>query len=132
VARIAKEAVYRLTETDDPEVVLGVGETSLATGMGGNSPIAADNKNMQLLQKLREQEASLKVQMAAEQVRYGAKNPACKRFATRLNRWTLRFARSCNVSTKIAKTDLALAKANEDAIRKSVNDQQRGSRCPGQ
>jgi succinoglycan biosynthesis transport protein ExoP len=126
VARIAKEAVYRLTETDDPEVVLGVGETSLVTGMGRDSPIAADNKNIQLLQKLREQEASLKVQMAAEQVRYGAKNPAMQEIRNQLESLDTQIREELQRINKDAKTDLALAKANEDAIRKSVNDQQRG------
>jgi succinoglycan biosynthesis transport protein ExoP len=125
VARIAKEAVYHLTETGDPDVVLGVGETSLATGMG-ESPIAATNKNIQLLQRLREQEASLKVQLAAEQVRYGAKNPALQEIRNQVDSLETQAHEELQRINKEAKTDLELAKANEDAIRKSFNDQQRG------
>jgi capsular exopolysaccharide synthesis family protein len=125
VNRIAKEAVYHLTETGDPDVVLGVGETSLATGMG-DSPIAAGNKNIQLLQRLREQEASLKVQLAAEQVRYGAKNPALQEIRNQIDSLETQAHGELQRINKEAKTDLELAKANEDAIRKSVNDQQRG------
>ena len=126
VTRIAKEAVYRLTETGDPDVVLGVGETSLATGMEGDSPIAASSKNMQLLQKLREQEASLKVQMAAEQVRYGAKNPALQEVRNQIGSIETQIHEELQRINKEAKAELDLARANEDAIRKSVNDQQRG------
>jgi polysaccharide biosynthesis transport protein len=126
VARIAKEAVYHLTETGDPDVVVGVGQTSLATGMGGDSPIAADSKNIQLLQKLREQEASLKVQMAAEQVRYGAKNPALQEIRNQIDSLESQIREELQRINKEAKTDLELARENEDAIRKSVNDQQRG------
>ena len=126
VARIAKEAVYHLTETGDPDVVVGVGQTSLATGMGGDSPIAADSKNIQLLQKLREQEASLKVQMAAEQVRYGAKNPALQEIRNQIDSLETQLREELQRINKEAKTDLELARENEDAIRKSVNDQQRG------
>ena len=126
VARIAKEAVYHLTETGDPDVVVGVGQTSLATGMGGDSPIAADSKNIQLLQKLREQEASLKVQMAAEQVRYGAKNPALQEIRNQIDSLETQIREELQRINKEAKTDLELARENEDAIRKSVNDQQRG------
>lgn len=126
VARIAKEAVYHLTETGDPDVVLGVGQTSLATGMGGDSPIAAGSKDVQLLQRLREQESSLKVQMAAEQVRYGAKNPALQEIRNQIDSLETQIHEELQRINKEAKTDLELAKANEDAIRKSVDDQQRG------
>ena len=126
VTRIAKEAVYHLTETGDPDVVLGVGETSLATGMEGDSPIGADNKNIQLLQKLREQEASLKVQMSAEQVRYGAKNPALQEIRNQIDSLETQIHEELQRINKEARLDLDLAKANEDAIRKSFNDQQRG------
>jgi succinoglycan biosynthesis transport protein ExoP len=125
VTRIAKEAVYHLTETGDPDVVLGVGQTSLATGMGGDSSIAASSKNIQLLQKLREQEASLKVQMAAEKVRYGAKNPALQEIRNQIDSLETQIGEELQRINKEAKTDLELAKENEDAIRKSVNAQQR-------
>jgi polysaccharide biosynthesis transport protein len=125
VTRIAKEAVYRLTETGDPDVVLGVGETSLATGMA-DSPIAAGSKNIQLLQKLREQEASLKVQLAAEQVRYGAKNPALQEIRNQIDSLENQIHGELQRINKEARTDLDLARANEDAIRKSFTDQQRG------
>jgi polysaccharide biosynthesis transport protein len=126
VTRIAKEAVYHLTETGDPDVVLGMGETGLVTGEGGSSPIAADNKNIQLLQKLREQEASLKVQMAAEKVRYGAMNPAIQEIRNQIDSLEIQIREELRRINKEAKTDLDLAQANEDAIRKSVNGQQRG------
>ena len=126
VGRIAKEAVYHLTETGDPDVVLGVGETSLAMGLGGSSPIGADNKNIQLLQKLREQEASLRVQMAAEKVRYGTKNPAMQEIRNQVDSLEVQIHEELQRINKEAKTDLELAKANEDAIRKSVDSQQRG------
>jgi len=126
VIRIAKEAVYHLTETGDPDVVLGVGETSLATGIGGDSPIAAGSKNIQLLQKLREQEANLKVQLASEQVRYGAKNPALQEIRNQIDSLETQSHEEVQRINKEAKTDLELARTNEAAIQKSVNDQQRG------
>lgn len=126
VTRIAKEAVYHLTETGDPDVVLGVGETGLVMGEGGSSPIAADNKNIQLLQKMREQEASLKVQMSAEKVRYGTNNPAMQEIRNQIDSLEIQIREELRRINKEAKTDLDLAKTNEDAIRKSVNGQQRG------
>ncbi len=126
VARIAKEAIYHLTETGDPDVVLGVGQTSLATGLAGDSPIAAGNKDIELLQKMREQEASLKVRMSAEQVRYGANNPALQEIRNQIESLETQIHEELQRINKEAKTDLEFARANEDAIRNSVNDQQRG------
>jgi polysaccharide biosynthesis transport protein len=126
VQRIAKEAVYHLTETGDPDVVLGVGETSLATGLGQSSSISVDNKNIQLLQKMREQEASLKVQMAAEKVRYGTNNPAMQEIRNQIDSLEVQIHEELQRINREAKTDLELAKANEEAIRKSVDSQQRG------
>lgn len=126
VERIAKEAVYHLTATGDPDVVLGVGETSLANGLGASSSISSGNKNIQLLQKMREQEASLKVQMAAEKVRYGTNNPAMQEIRNQIDSLEVQIREELQRINKEAKTDLELAKANEDAIRKSVDGQQRG------
>jgi succinoglycan biosynthesis transport protein ExoP len=126
VARIAKEAVYHLTETGDPDVVLSLGQTSLVTGMGGDSPIAADSKDIQLLQKLREQRSSLKLQLAAEQVRYGAKNPALQEIRNQIDSLEVQIHEELQRINKVAETDLELAKENENAINKSVRDQQRG------
>jgi len=78
-----------------------------------------------LLQKLREQEASLKVQLAAEQVRYGAKNPALQEIRNQIDSLETQSHEELQRINKEAKTDLELAKTNENAIRKSFNDQQR-------
>lgn len=76
VARIAKQAIYTMTETQDPEVVLGIGSSTLASGLGQDSPVAPGSADLALLQQLRQQRAQLQVQISAASTKYGAKNPA--------------------------------------------------------
>jgi len=39
VARIAKEAIYKMTESQNPEVVVGIGSSALASVVGPGSPL---------------------------------------------------------------------------------------------
>ena len=64
--------------------------------------------------------------MAAEQVRYGAKNPVLQEIHNQIDSLETQIHEELQRINKEAKTDLELAKGNEDAIRKSVDDQQRG------
>ena len=64
--------------------------------------------------------------MAAEKVRYGAKNPALQEIRNQIDSLETQVHEELQRINKEAKTDLELAKANEDAIRKSVDGQQRG------
>ncbi len=75
VSRIAKEAIYRMTETQDPDVVLGIGSSALASGLSSTSPLAPGSSDLTLLQTLRQQQAQLKLQIVASSSKYGAKNP---------------------------------------------------------
>ena len=65
VARIAKEAIYRVAETGDPQAVLSIGSSSLVTGPGADSSLTAGNGGLALLQHLREEQVQLTVQTAA-------------------------------------------------------------------
>ena len=65
VSRIAREAIYRMTETQDPDVVLGIGSSALASSVGSGSPLSPGSSDLALLQQLRQQQAQIKVQLAA-------------------------------------------------------------------
>jgi len=80
VERIAKEAIYRMTETQDPDLVLGTGMSDLAKTAGSDSVLSSGGQQLILLQGLRQQQAQLKVQYAAATTKYGAKNPALAEF----------------------------------------------------
>jgi len=56
--RIAKEAIYRLTQTQSPEVVLGLAGSGLSA-IGGGSSVTGQGSGLAGLQSLREQEAAI-------------------------------------------------------------------------
>jgi succinoglycan biosynthesis transport protein ExoP len=75
VSRIAKEAVYRTTENQDPDADLGSESSTLAQSLGANTVLASGNPDIALLQQLRSQQAQLQVQLAAAVTKYGERNP---------------------------------------------------------
>ena len=76
ISRISREAIFKMTETQDPDVVLGIGSSPLAGDSGSDSVLSSGSSDLALLQQLRQQEAQLKVQIAAAATKYGSKNPA--------------------------------------------------------
>lgn len=65
--RAAKEAIYKMTQSGDPELVTGL--MTGAQGAGGNSSSGT------LLTDLRQQEAELSAQYAEAATKYGSDNP---------------------------------------------------------
>jgi uncharacterized protein involved in exopolysaccharide biosynthesis len=96
VLRVEKEAIYRMTETQDPDVVLGISSSTLVSDLGSNSPLSHGSSNLTLLQGLRQQQAQLTVNLAASNVSYGARNPAIIQLQRENAPSTFRFVRSWN------------------------------------
>ncbi|MDR3742408.1 MAG: polysaccharide biosynthesis tyrosine autokinase [Terracidiphilus sp.] len=124
VARIAKEAIYRMAETQDPDVVLGIGSSQLANEAGASSPMAPGSQDLALLQQLRQQQAQIKVQMAASGSKYGAKNPAMIQLRDQYDALDVQIKAELNRIRTRAKNDLDLAVMAEDGIRKQVAAQE--------
>jgi len=124
VSRIAKEAAYHMTETQDPDVVLGVGSSSLATDLGSNSVLSPGSPDLQLLQKLREQRAQLGVELAASNTKYGAKNPAVLQLHNQENVLDGQIRAEMERIRTRAKNDLALATLSENGIRQRISVQE--------
>ncbi|HEY6489092.1 MAG: polysaccharide biosynthesis tyrosine autokinase [Terracidiphilus sp.] len=125
VARIAKQAIYTIAESQDPEVVLGIGSSALADGVGQDSPVAPGSADLALLQQLRQQSDQLQVQISAAGTRYGAKNPAMIQMQNEAA--TL----DAEIRTELARiraragADLRLAVLAENGIRDRVAAQER-------
>jgi polysaccharide biosynthesis transport protein len=119
IARIEKEAVYRLAQTNDSDAILGLSGTQLLADSGG--ALDPRSSSMQALHSLRSQEEGLRVRLAAEEVRHGARNPIIveiqKQIAAIESQISDELARM-NAETK---ADYLLAKANEDALRQDVD-----------
>jgi succinoglycan biosynthesis transport protein ExoP len=121
-ARIAKEAVYRLTQSQNPDVVIGLGTSSLGNAAGITQGPQGDSLN--LLQSLRTQEAALKVQAADAATKYGAKNPHIAELQNQISQLDKQMAEEINRISQRAKNDFELAKVNEDEIRKQFNKEE--------
>lgn len=124
VSRIAKEAIYRMTETQDPDVVLGVGTSALASGVGTESPVAPGSPDLMLLQQLRGQQAQIQVQLAASNLKYGAKNPMMIQLRTEQSALDAQIRAELDRIRARAKNDLDLATLAENGIRRQVADQE--------
>ncbi len=120
ILRIEKEAIYRLADSSDPEVILGLAGTRLATEAGGI--LDPNSHGMQLLQSLRTQEAALKIRLSVEQVKYGPDNPIILETQKQLDSVRKQSADELGHLNAQTKADYLLAKANEDALRKNVEE----------
>jgi capsular exopolysaccharide synthesis family protein len=124
VSRIAKEAIYRMTETQDPDVVLGIGSSALVTGLGQDSVLGPGSSDLQLLQQLRQQQAQLKVQIAGSSTKYGARNPALIQLHIQEDALNGQIRMELDRIRTRTKNDLDLAVLAENGIRQRVAAQE--------
>jgi capsular exopolysaccharide synthesis family protein len=120
VSRIAKEAIYRMTQTQDPDVVLGIGSSALASGLSSTSPLAPGSSDLTLLQTLRQQQAQLKLQIVASSSKYGAKNPAMVQLHDEYTTLDAQIRAELDRIRTRAKNDLDLATLAEKGIQAQI------------
>lgn len=70
--RIAKEAVYRLTRTKNPEVISSL--AAPADASGSTPEIAVSDTALEFLRNLRQQQSALRLSIADMSTKYGANN----------------------------------------------------------
>lgn len=123
-ARIAREAVYRMTETHDPEVVLGAGSSALAGELGPGSPLAPDSGDLALLAQLRRQLAQVEVDEAAAGTKYGAKNPAMVQLKNEEVLLSAQMRAELERIRTRAKNELDVAILEEDGLHRQIARQE--------
>ena len=121
--RITKEAIYQLTQTQSPEVVAGLGSSPLAAAAGGGTVIN-EGQGLNVLQGLRAQEASIRVQYGDYASKYGANNPHLAEMQGQIAAIDKAIADELKRINERAKNDLELAQRTEDGLRQAYNDQQ--------
>ena len=124
VTRIAKEAIYRMTQTQDPDVVLGLGMSDLAQTAGSDSVLSPGGQELGLLQGLRQQQAQLKVQYAAAATKYGAKNPALSELQNQAIALDGQIKAELQRILQRAKNEFELAKIAEAGVQQRVSEQE--------
>jgi len=119
--RLSAEAIYRLTETQNPEVISSLGSSSLP-GLS-NSTVISQGNGLQMLVALREQEATAKVAYADAATKYGAKNPRLTEIENQLKSLGEQIQTEMGKIKQRAKNDLTLAEQNEKALQATFDAQ---------
>jgi capsular exopolysaccharide synthesis family protein len=120
--RIEKEAIYQLTQTQSPEVIMGIGSSGLVAS--GSSTVVNEGQGLSVLDGLRTQEAQLRMQYGDLLAKYGANNPHLGEMRGQLNSIHQSIEEELQRINDRAKNDLELAKQNEAGIRKAYDQQQ--------
>jgi capsular exopolysaccharide synthesis family protein len=119
--RLSAEAIYRLTETQNPEVISTLGSSSLP-GIS-NSTVISQGNGLQVFDDLRAQEASAKVAYAETATKYGAKNPRLVAIENQLKSLQEQLQTEMGKIKQRAKNDLTLAEENEKALQAEFESQ---------
>jgi capsular exopolysaccharide synthesis family protein len=119
--RITKEAIYHLTQTQSPEVVLGLSGGGLVAA-GGSSAISGGG--LAALQGLRQQEASVRAEYGDAISKYGTKNPHIAELQGQLSAIDQSIQQELSRINQRAKNDYELAKQTESGISASYSRQQ--------
>ncbi len=119
--RMGREAIYRMTETQNPDLISTLGSGSLASASG--SSVTSQGGGLDILNTLREQEATAEVAYASAETKYGAKNPHLTDLANQLKAIQEQMQAEMGKIKQRAKNDLTLAEQNEKALRAAYEAQ---------
>ncbi len=120
--RIEKEAIYRLVQTSNDDVVLGLGKDPLA--VQSNSMVLTQGGGLSNLQQLREHQNALKVSIADASATYGVNNRHLKEMQTELRAVNEQVQQELQEIVKRAQADFELAQRTENEIRGRFEEQQ--------
>jgi capsular exopolysaccharide synthesis family protein len=112
--RLSAEAIYRLTATQDPEVVSSLGSSALP-GIS-TSAVMSQGNGLELLNALRGQEATIKVEYADASTKYGARNPRLTELQNQMKSLDDQIQAEMGKIKQRAKNDLTLAEATEKSL----------------
>jgi capsular exopolysaccharide synthesis family protein len=112
--RLGREAAYRLTETENPDLISSLSSSSLP-GLS-SSTVMSEGNGLDILNSLREQEATARVAYASAETKYGAKNPHLADIASQVKSLHDQIQVEIGKIKQRAKNDLVLAQQNEQAL----------------
>jgi len=119
--RLGREATYRLVATENPDLISSLGSSTLP-GLSNSTVMSQDN-GLDILNSLRQQEATAEVAYASAETKYGAKNPRLTDLASQLKSLHEQIQDEIAKIKQRAKNDLTLAQQNEQALRSSFETQ---------
>jgi capsular exopolysaccharide synthesis family protein len=120
-ARLGREAIYRLTATQNPDLISSLGSSYLP-GISGSTVMSQGN-GLDILNALREQDAAARVAYASAETKYGPKNPHLTEIASQEKSLHDQMQNEMEKIKQRAKNDLVLAQQNEQALRSAFEVQ---------
>jgi capsular exopolysaccharide synthesis family protein len=119
--RLGREAVYRLTASENPDLISSLGSSSLP-GLS-SSTVMSQGSGLDILNSLREQEAAARVAYASAETKYASRNPHLADLASQLKSLQEQIQNEIAKIKHRAKNDLVLAQQNEQALRAAFDAQ---------
>jgi capsular exopolysaccharide synthesis family protein len=120
--RIEKEAIYRLVQTGNEDVIIGLASDSLA--QQGRSMVLTQGGGVSNLQQLRQQQSLLKVNLAEVSATYGENNRHLKDIQSQIHALDEQIREELQAITKRAQADFQLAEQTEGEIHRQFDQQQ--------
>ena len=118
--RISSETIFHLTQSQDPETVLGLGAMNLV----GGGTVLSQGGGLDLLRNLRSQQTALKVEYADLHTRFGSQNPRLVQLNSQLQAMDGEIAGEMTRIRTRAENDYKYAQTNEEALRAQLAKQQ--------
>ena len=116
--RIAKEAVYRLTKSQDPEVVASIAASSGSSNAA--SETAVSGPGLELLRSFRQQQAALRVSYADMLTKYGPNNQHLIETKSQLDTVNAQITEELGRINERAHQEYLFAQEKEDGLKKAV------------
>jgi succinoglycan biosynthesis transport protein ExoP len=119
--RLTKEAIYRFSQSEKPDVVLDLA-TSLSS-VGGSGGGSGKTDELADLRQLRQQQTVLQVSEADAATKYGIRNPALIEIQNQLKALSQKMQEEMDRVRARAKNDFILAQKQESDLRKEYDAQ---------
>ena len=115
--RLLKEAIYRISQSGDPELISGLAGNSATPG------VPAVNNSLALIQTLRGQQAAVRAEMAESDARYGAAHPRIAELQSQLDGIERSIHEEVVRIGERSRTDFEIAQSAEAAAHDSFEKQ---------
>ncbi len=120
--RIGKEAIYNMTKTRNSDIVAGLVNSSIPAI--ATSAVVTQGNGLELLQNLRQEQGTLRLEYSADVTKYGSKNPHIVQLQNELSSIDKQISDELTQIDLRARNDYLVARRDENGLRASFKQQQ--------
>jgi succinoglycan biosynthesis transport protein ExoP len=124
VERINKSSIYRMTQSQDPEAVLGIPSSEAAAALGANGGVTSNASGLALLQNLRAQLTQTDIALETASTKYGPKSSTIIGLKNQDAATRKQINNELENIRARARNDLELATLAENGLQKQVTQQE--------